>query len=149
MSRTRRSQQRRGQAVVEFALVVPIFILVLIGLFDFGRAIYAYNTVQNASREAVRLGIVDQNMTAIRNEAVGMAVGLGVPAANVDVAILQPDYATGGTGTCAVDPDLGCVMRVRVHYDYVAATPIIGNLVGTFRVTGETHQPIERAYSSP
>src|SRR6185312_16248181 len=57
----RRTGSRRGQALVEFALVLPIFILLLVGIFDFGRAIYAYNTISNAAREAVRVGVVDQS----------------------------------------------------------------------------------------
>ncbi|HLE59087.1 MAG TPA: TadE family protein, partial [Candidatus Limnocylindria bacterium] len=57
------ARSRRGQTLVEFALILPIFLLVLVGIFDMGRAVYAYNTISNASRQAVRLGIVDQNVT--------------------------------------------------------------------------------------
>ena len=52
--------------MVEFALVVPLFVLLLVGLFDVGRAVYAYNTVNNAAREAGRLAIVDQFQNLIQ-----------------------------------------------------------------------------------
>ena len=51
---SRRSSRKRGQAVVEFALVFPIFMLVLAGIFDFGFALYSRMTVINAAREGAR-----------------------------------------------------------------------------------------------
>lgn len=48
----------RGQAIVEFALVLPLFLLILIGMVDVGRAIWANNSVANAAREAARYAIV-------------------------------------------------------------------------------------------
>ena len=44
-----------GQSLVEFALVIPIFLLILFGLIDMGRAVYSNNTVGQAAREAARL----------------------------------------------------------------------------------------------
>jgi hypothetical protein len=54
---TRRSKTR-GQAMVEFALIFPIFILLLVGMFDFGRVIWVNNTLATAAREAARYAIV-------------------------------------------------------------------------------------------
>ena len=48
----------RGQAIVEFALVLPLFILMLIGIFAFGRIVWARNSLENAAREAARYAIV-------------------------------------------------------------------------------------------
>jgi len=144
MSRKNRGSMR-GQTLVEFALILPIFILVLVGIFDFGRAVYGYNTISNASREAVRLGIVDQNVTKLEAEAVKAAVSLGAVAADVDIAFLTPDLS----GTCATPIAIGCVVEITVHYQYTAATPIIGNLVGTIDMAATTREPIERSYVSP
>ena len=44
----------RGQAIVEFAIVIPILLLLLIGILEVGRMIFTYAAVNNASREAVR-----------------------------------------------------------------------------------------------
>jgi Flp pilus assembly protein TadG len=57
----RRSDGRthsRGQGLVEFALVLPIFMVILIGMVDLGRAIWANNSVANAAREAARFASV-------------------------------------------------------------------------------------------
>jgi Flp pilus assembly protein TadG len=48
----------RGQAMVEFALVIPVFILLMVSLFDFGRVIWVNDTLATAAREAVRFAIV-------------------------------------------------------------------------------------------
>lgn len=48
----------RGQALLEFALVIPIFMVILIGMIDLGRVVWANNTVSNAAREAARFAIV-------------------------------------------------------------------------------------------
>ena len=151
-----RRGRARGQALVEFALILPIFILLLLGIFDFGRAIYGNNTISNAAREAVRVGIVDQNVTAIKARAVKHAVALGIVASDVTVRFLQSDYTGDGvTNDCApgpplpLGPRLGCVVEVTVTYHYNAATPVIGNLVGTLTLSGMSQQPIERTFQSP
>jgi TadE-like protein len=47
-----------GQALVEFALVVPIFLVLLLGIFDFGRVVWASNSLASAAREGARFAIV-------------------------------------------------------------------------------------------
>lgn len=47
-----------GQSLVEFALVFPLFLVILIGMVDVGRSIWANNSVANAAREAARYAIV-------------------------------------------------------------------------------------------
>jgi len=51
-----RRRAERGVNVVEFALVLPILLLLVAGIADFGRAFYAYIAITNASREGARLG---------------------------------------------------------------------------------------------
>jgi Flp pilus assembly protein TadG len=53
-----RHDKPRGQAMVEFALVIPVFILLMVGLFDFGRVIWVNDTLASAAREAARFAIV-------------------------------------------------------------------------------------------
>jgi Flp pilus assembly protein TadG len=143
---TTNDERTRGQTLVEFALILPIFILVLVGIFDFGRAVYGYNTISNAAREAVRIGIVDQNVGRLQAEAVKAAVSLGASTSDITVSFLTADLS----GTCPANPpSIGCVVEITVHYRYNAATPIISNLVGTIDMTSTSRQPIERSYVSP
>lgn len=50
---------RRGQALVEFALVAPIFFLLLFGIVEGGRFVFYYQTLANATREGARFAIVN------------------------------------------------------------------------------------------
>ncbi len=131
---TRRYDQG-AQSLVEFALILPVMLLILLGIFDFGRAIYAYNTLSNAAREAVRLAIVDQNTTAITAEARRSALGL-------DPSTINVSFST----SCAL---IGCTGQVTVEHQWRAITPIIGSLVGPINLSSVTEMRIERVYTSP
>jgi len=178
--RRRWRQQSRGQTLVEFALILPILVLLLVGIFDFGRAVYALNTVNNAAHEAVRLAIVDQNCDAIgqmaRQHAASLNVSWNYDASltpghacyengeDVHIQFLEASY-TGDDSAApqdfadSCDPGqpagpswgtrLGCIAEVTVTYEYNAATPIIGNLVGTLILEGVAQEPIERGFASP
>ncbi len=171
-----RRRGERGQAIVEVALILPIFILILVGLFDIGRAVYAFNTISNASREGVRVAIVDQDCAYIRDQAVQRAVSLGLTASDVTIYVWDPTAATSGDFTSAssianhrqdcgvASPPgstyecqqsdssatiiVGCVIEVTIHYQYTAATPVIGSLIGTIDMTATTREPIEHQCDS-
>jgi len=143
MSRKRR--RARGQGLVEFALVVPVLILIFMGLFDVGRAVFAWNTLSNAAREGARVAIVDQTVVAGvpvgATEAANQASGLGLDPTDVtrvEVRYLEPDLTT----LCPAR-SLGCVAEVTVHYDFNAITPIIGSIVGPIDLAATTQLPIE------
>jgi len=55
-SRNRRPLGARAQAIVEFAIALPLLLAMLIGIIEFGRMMIYYAAVTNASREAVRFG---------------------------------------------------------------------------------------------
>ena len=140
----RRRPASKGQALVEFALIFPIFVLILFGLFDVGRAVFAYNTLSNAARQGARVAIVNQSETNIDAEAMQHAIGLGVAADDVTVTYTKPD----GT-SCASPYTIGCFVDVSVSYTYTAATPIIGNLLDPITITASTEMPIERTCPDP
>jgi hypothetical protein len=142
----RRSEASRGQTLVEFALILPLLVLILVGIFDFGRAIYGYSTANNAAREAARVAIVDQTLSHVQDHAAQHAVALGVdPSTDVIVDYRNAeDPENVGSCDAAVGTKeiFGCVAVVRVLYTYDAATPLIGNLVGTIQITGEARFPV-------
>lgn len=49
----------RGSALVEFAFICILFFTMILGIIDFGRALYAYSFVSNTAREAARWAIVN------------------------------------------------------------------------------------------
>jgi Flp pilus assembly protein TadG len=77
----RRCHRSGGQSLVEFALLLPVLLLLLLGLFDLGRVVYAQHTITQDSREAARAGIVPQ-----------VAIGGACPTAASAVAYAQCQY---------------------------------------------------------
>jgi Flp pilus assembly protein TadG len=132
-----RRRHQSGQSLVETALVLPILLVILMGIFDFGRAIFAYNAVSNAAREAARVAIVNQNTTLVEDEGKHAAIGLDPDA--IDVTFTIPDC-----GTVLV----GCTASVTVDHEWTALTPIIGSLVGPIQLSSTTEMKIERAWSA-
>jgi TadE-like protein len=56
--RIRSRRSTRGQSLVEFAIILPVFLLIVFGILDFGRVVWANSAVTNATREAARYAIV-------------------------------------------------------------------------------------------
>jgi Flp pilus assembly protein TadG len=50
-------RRHSGQSMVEFAVLAPIFFMLLLGTIDLGRAVYIYNTISDAAREGTRAAI--------------------------------------------------------------------------------------------
>ncbi len=118
----------RGQALVEFALVLPILILIFMGTIDLGRGIYAYNVVANAARDGVRYGIVNPDDTnGIRSQALANTVAL------------DPGQIDSPTIACSPSCSSGNRMTVAVTYHFQPVTP----LFPTIPVTGRSTMTIE------
>jgi len=87
----------RGQSLVEFALVLPVMLLLLVGTVEFGRAWMTRNILTGASREAVRIAAVQGNAASARSRAVGILASAGISGAAVSVLDDGTPY-----GTCSV-----------------------------------------------
>jgi Flp pilus assembly protein TadG len=96
-SRPGRRGLRRGAAVTEFAIVAPVFFLMVIGFLEFGRALMVQQVLINASRVGARQAITTGATTGEVQSAVQeYTEGVAVP--GVDVAI-SPDPASAAVGT--------------------------------------------------
>lgn len=138
-SRPRWHSSDRGQALVEFALILPILLILILGLIDVGRAVGAYNSVSNAARSGARVAIVNQNVSVITDTVEDEAVGLP----DVDV---QPNFNVESDPQC---PQIGCLVEITVSAPYSPATPFISNLIGEITVSSSSLMPMERVYVSP
>ena len=142
LNRFIRRERTRGQSLVEFALVLPILLILLLGILDFGRAIFAYNSVSNGARSGARVAIVNQDIDDITAAVEAEAYGLdGVVVAFDDNVEGVPDCPQANVECC---PAIGCVIEVSVSTQYFPATPIFSQLVGSITVSSESQMPIER-----
>jgi Flp pilus assembly protein TadG len=91
ITRRRRSVRRGedGQALVEFALVLPILLFLLLGIVDFARAWNVYEVLTDAGREATRLAVVEIGATdqEVRQVAKDAAARTGILLTDQDITI--------------------------------------------------------------
>lgn len=101
----------RGQALPEFALVLPLFFLILFGMLDIGRIIWANDALSNAAREGTRFASVggsaaftpDYTKPQIRDHTRAFAFASGI---NVTVTVCYSTVnVTGRTVGCSGDTD--------------------------------------------
>ena len=114
-----RKARDRGATAVEFALVLPLLLLLVCGIIDFGRALNAEIILTQAAREGARLGALGYSNTAIQTRTQGAAPGLGV----INVAI---------AASCAAGAGPTADAQVNVSYSFSFITPIgaIAGLLG-------------------
>jgi len=99
----RHRDNTRGQTLVEFALILPVFILIVVGLFDGALAVFNYSTVANAARAGARQAIVDQDPLVVRGAVQDAALSL------------TPSRMTITLTPCST---FQCEFVVRVDYSY-------------------------------
>ncbi|HET9852412.1 MAG TPA: TadE/TadG family type IV pilus assembly protein [Candidatus Limnocylindrales bacterium] len=149
----RRGARSRGQGLVEFALVFPLFILLVMAIADLGLAVFAYNSITNAAREGARLAIVNQDSAKVTERATSQSSVARAPTVTVAFYRAAADGTPDTSTTCPIGAAtyiaVGCLAVVTFEGDYEPITPIIGNVVfgGGVTFTAETVLPVE--YSCP
>lgn len=127
-----------GQSLVETAVVLPVVLILLMGLFDFGRAIFAYNTVAEAARNGARVAVVNQTPADICAVAAQRAVGLGLPAGCVTTG--QVGVTISPPGGCTA---INCLQSVTVTYAFTPLTPIVSAFTGPITVSSTSTVAVE------
>jgi len=140
----RAREPRRAQALVEFALVAPIFFVMIFAIIDFGRYIYYVQILNNAAREGARYAIVHGSNSFQPS---------GPTADDANVASTVRSYAIGVIGTGAtfqihsnwLDPtrpsdppsnSRGHLVHVSITYDFHSLIPIVP--IPPITITGES-----------
>jgi len=147
VSRIHRSRGR-GQGLVEFALVFPVFVLLVFALFDVGRAVFSYNEITNAAREGARIAMVNQDPTSIEDRIQGQSSGTTVDQCVyfIEVDSVFPTCAKNTitpANPCPATLKVGCIAHVEVWTDYSPITPLVSNIIGPMTLTANSEEPIE------
>ena len=132
MQRIRSFRSTRGAAMVEFAIVLPIILLMVFGIVDFGRALYTVNNLTAAVREGARLASTQISpdpttagskaavSTAVTNYVVAFGGNAGAPTVN--------ETFTGAL------PNLQSITVQITSYPFTPITPL-ANLIGLGTIT--------------
>jgi hypothetical protein len=117
----------RGAAAVEFALVVPVLLIVVFGIIDFGRMLNAQLQVSEAAREGARAASVITGDSDARADAAGARIQ---DFSSNTVGGVEFDRAD--SSFCSSNPADGDANSVIAQYDFHFITPVgdIGALLG-------------------
>jgi len=127
---------KRGQALVEFALLVPIMLLLVLGIAEFGRAWMTENILTGAAREAVRAAAVETQANAY-NSAKTIADAV-LASAGIPLVMVPSDFDDSVNSPV---PEVS----VSITYNYsIVVTGFIPGLPASFPLTGTATMRRER-----
>jgi Flp pilus assembly protein TadG len=119
---------QRGQSMVEFALISPVFFLILVGIVDLGQGFFQYQQLNNAVSEGARVATYNQDPTTIKNTVVARQT-IGLTTSNVTVTCYVGWTTT--TQTCANGLDIGDAVKVTATKTFSPFTGRIIAIVGS------------------
>ncbi len=114
-------EKSRGQSLLEFALTLPLFLWLVVGLMDLGRGVASYTLLANCAREGARAAIIPQTSNADIAEAInaqGLILGT-IPSGDITI---NPAEGSRSSGT---------KITVEVRYQFRPITPLVSNVVGS------------------
>lgn len=160
LSRAVRATSRRfarethAGPIVEFAIIVPVLLILLLGVIDFARAFFTQNSLVAAVREGARYAAVQESpcvaatQTAIRNRVAAFAPTMGGAAVTNNAAMIPITIALKAGSTCGANPgDVTLITVEIVNYPYVYLTPVFRLLkkTGTINLSAKAVYRWERA----
>lgn len=122
----------KGQELVEFAMILPIFALIIFGITDLGRAVYYFSTMSNGAREGARYGSIhvseiiadDSNLCS---QVVNWSIAVVLTCDDVDTVV-----------------DLiNKTVTVTVSYNFDPVTPLIANFFPSQVLTARSTMTLE------
>lgn len=123
MTRIRRTpgklNNEEGATAVEFALVLPILVLLVFGIIQFGFIFFHYISITHAAREGARWAALEQPDTEVRLRVKNSAPGLTIP--DADITIVPAGDRSGRIG----EP-----VEVTVKHKTMIIVPLMGQAMG-------------------
>lgn len=126
---------RKGAAALEFAMVAPLFFLVILGIFEFGRGLMVQQTIINATREGAReAALPDATISSVKTTVVDFLADASITITDEKVTV-TPDPATAFNNE-------QITVSVSVPYDEVRWIP--GSYLGGANLSASTKMRSER-----
>jgi Flp pilus assembly protein TadG len=141
--------RRRGQGLVEFALVLTIFLMLVMGVVDLGRGVFTYNMLSEAAREGAREGVASSNsLSQMCMEAWQRVQAPGITAMSGCNSIADNSATSFGTltitvhrGTSGSTSDLD---STQLTYTFTPVTPLIEGVTNSFTMTATSKMYVEQ-----
>jgi len=123
-------KDQKGGALIEFAIVLPLLVVLAFGIIEFGIILYNQSIITNASREGARAGIIEGTSEAdikdiVDNYALVRLITFGTP-----IASFPNGWITINDGA-GIDTTSQAPLEVYVRYDYTFLVPVLFGLDST------------------
>lgn len=129
-NRARAGTRDRGAALVEFALLMPLLIIIILGIVEFGWKFGQFNDVRHAAREGARFAAVDAGGTGDENQIVTVVCNaLDLVGAGISTVTIELNNDVDGDG----DSDIGDQASIRVQASVASLSGL--NLISVFLPT--------------
>ena len=123
------NNQRKGQSIVEFALLLPILLIIIMGIIQFGLILSGYITISNAAREGARVGIIDKTSTSI-NSKVDETFDLSPTLSLTNVSDIPDPGVTSNPYIVNNEFAPGQPLSVKVYGDVKIIVPFLDTILG-------------------
>ena len=127
----------RGQELVEYAITLPLFLILVLGILDLGRGVYYYSAMQNVVREGARYGSIHLEEPGVENTICGLvtsrAIGVSL---NCDDVITTFNFDQG-------------IVEVTVVYPFEPVSQIITGFFGLNTLNFTTSSIMQLEYVPP
>lgn len=118
-ARVRRRQQRRrkGAQIVEFAIILPLFLLLCFGIFEYGRAMMVIEILTNAAREGARNAVLEGSTETTTHSTIdNYLTGSNITGFSRSVSPNPASTARGSSITVNVSVPYSSVSWSPIHY---------------------------------
>lgn len=104
-----RESSERGAVAVEFAIILPVLLALVLGIMEFGRAYNTQISLTNAAREGVRVMAISNDPAAARTAAKNAAVLLNPALADSNISFSQPACSATQSMTLTIKYSLSTI----------------------------------------
>lgn len=146
MLRLTKGAEERGQTLAEFALLVPLLVILIFGFVDVSRIYQAWVTIEGAAREGARYGVTgrsdcdiaaDDRLACIEYNTTQRAKALTNDDTDLTVTVRSWDYPTYADPASEGDPGEQCdAIEVQVNYQFTPSTPLAETIFGAIELVG-------------
>ncbi|ADX73892.1 TadE-like protein [Pseudarthrobacter phenanthrenivorans Sphe3] len=102
----------RGAAAVEFAILLPVLLLLVLGTIEFGRAYNAQITLTNAARDGVRVMAINNDPAGARTAAKNAAVSVSTTIPDSDITLSTTACSTNAQVTLTIKYNLATITGI-------------------------------------
>lgn len=146
MLRLRNRADERGQTLAEFALLVPLLVILIFGFVDVSRIYQSWVTIEGAAREGARYGVTgrsdcdiaaDDRLACIEYNTTQRAQALTNNDTDLTVTVRSWDFPAYADPAAEGDPGDQCdAIEVQVNYQFTPSTPLAATIFGSIELVG-------------